>query len=123
VGIFERPLVAITTVNERRKMTEQKPRVPFDFFQSPWWKDMNEQLCVDGWPQLVVCLNSFVNEAKQDYEAVVADRYESHARNIQLYQINQRLVEALVRIETEDNGWAGFEAAKALAEIRSLGNE
>lgn len=44
----------------------------FDFQQSPWWKDMEKQLCVDGWPQAVVVINSFINKAKEQTSATVA---------------------------------------------------
>jgi hypothetical protein len=52
------------------------------------------------------------DEAKAEWESmnITAGMYSLEA---------DRYREALERIETEDNGWAGFEAAKALAKEKS----
>lgn len=63
---------------------------PFDFYQSPWWKDMNNKLCVDGWPQIVVALNCMIRDAKNDYE--------------QLQKQNKELIEAL-QFYADNKNW------------------
>lgn len=64
-------------------------KTPFDFYQSPWWKDMNNKLCADGWPQIVVALNCMIRDAKNDYE--------------QLQKQNHELIKALKFYADSDN--------------------
>lgn len=49
---------------------------PFEFYQSPWWKDATRQLCADGWVEFVLSLNCMVRDAKDAYDAVCAERDE-----------------------------------------------
>jgi hypothetical protein len=80
-------------------MSKQKPR-EFQLYKSVT-DDQSTWTAVKDSGQFEKCISVVEKSA---YDAVVADC--------------DRLRAALERIETEDNGWAGFEAAKALAEYR-----
>lgn len=58
---------------------DQAPKDPFEFFESPWWLDMNKKLCADGWPVVVVPLNCMLRDAKAAYQKVCLERDAARA--------------------------------------------
>ena len=69
---------------------------PFDFFDSPWFKDATKQLCIDGWPAFIVPLNIGIRQARESYNSVALD-------NVRLNEIIYQLHSKLKMAEIENS--------------------
>ena len=58
-------------MTDESKKPEGVKKDPFEFYQSPWWKDATDKLCADGWPEFVFPLNCMVRDAKAADQTVV----------------------------------------------------
>ena len=51
---------------------------------------MNQKLCADGWPQVVVSLNCFVRDAKESHEQL-QDKLEEAVKALhEIYEAGQK---------------------------------
>jgi hypothetical protein len=58
---------------DNKKPPEAVGNNPFELFDSKWFRDATEQLCIDGWPIFIVQVNIGIQQARKAYSALKAE--------------------------------------------------